>query len=250
MYRFLRSPKWIAAHVGLALLVAILCTLGAWQVRRLGEKQRYNAAITAHLALPEVMLDSLSAARPEDLAYRRVVARGTYDTAREVIVLSRSRDGVSGQDVLTPFLPEHGHAILVNRGWVPLDMNTVPVTQAAPPPAALQVRGVLFPAQMRGRFGPKHARTGTLTEVFRVDIPRLAQQLPYVIEPVYLLLQDQQPGQAALPKMEAIPSLNEGPHRGYAAQWFAFALIAVITYGARIRMVARSRAAKLAMKRS
>ena len=75
-----------------------------------------------------------------DLTYRSVVAAGEYDTGTEVLVF-RALDGVSGYHVLTPLRMADGTAIVVDRGWVPLEYDHPPVAPARPMEGSLLVTG-------------------------------------------------------------------------------------------------------------
>jgi surfeit locus 1 family protein len=133
-----------------------------------------------------------------------------------------------------------GRAVVINRGWVPLDYDSPPLRQALPPPGTVRVTGVIFPSQKRGRFGPKIPPMGALKDFFRIDLPRLQRQLPYRIVPVYVHELSQDPGQSMkYPIAEALPRLEEGPHLSYAIQWFAFALIAIAGHAALLRKTIR-----------
>ena len=70
---------------------------------------------------------------------------------------------------------------------------------------------------------------GDLDVAQRVDIPRLAGQLPGDVVPMYVELTGSDPPEPGdLPEPIAEPSLGEGPHLSYAVQWFLFsALVAV-----------------------
>jgi surfeit locus 1 family protein len=66
------------------------------------------------------------------------------------------------------------------------------------------------------------------TTLAKVDLAKIQSQLPYPIAPDYLLLQKQTPAQpGGSPVPAPLPTLTEGPHLGYAIQWFAFAIIAL-----------------------
>jgi surfeit locus 1 family protein len=55
--------------------------------------------------------------------------------------------------------------------------------------------------------------------------------MPFRLLPVYLQLSEQDPPQVeGLPAPAPLPELSEGPHLGYALQWFAFATIALVGY--------------------
>ena len=52
----------------------------------------------------------------------------------------------------------------------------------------MTVEGRARATQERGAFGPSDPGEGVLTELARVDIARLRQQLPYPVLPAYLEL--------------------------------------------------------------
>jgi cytochrome oxidase assembly protein ShyY1 len=230
MPRFLFTRRWIKLFV-FALVVAGVCVrLGFWQLQRLHDVRMFNAAIEAGMHAPpapiETVLVAGSSADPSTVAYRRVSATGTYDTAHEVILYGRSlSNDQPGNHVLTPLVLADGTAVVVDRGWVPLAMATPPVSQAAPPGGTVTVIGILYESEASSHGPP-------VTTLRQVDLARLGAQLPYPIAPVYMKLQRQQPAQSGpLPTPEPPPPLDEGPHLDYAFQWFSFATIALFGYG-------------------
>jgi len=216
------------------IVVAGVCVrLGFWQLDRLHGRRDINAQIEAGFAQPPQPLNDLLAhiADPHPLAFRRAEAAGTYDAAHEVILYGRtSAGGDTGNHVLTPLVLDDGTALLVDRGWVPLDQGEPPVSGVASPPTGrVDVAGVLFPADAETATA---AGASPVLQVTKIDTGKLGAQLPYPILPVYLLLQEQRPAQAGgLPDPAPLPELTEGPHLSYAIQWFAFATIAVVGYG-------------------
>jgi surfeit locus 1 family protein len=230
MARWLLEPRWILGAL-LALVVAVGCaSLGLWQLRRLDERRAFNASVERAVgSAPMPLSDALAGASdPADLAYRRVSISGTYDPAREVLVFGRTVAGRTGSEVLTPLVRTDGVAVMVDRGWVPLDLDTPPVAVASPPTGRVQAEGILWPPEAEGQ---PDAGAGPVTQLGRIDLDRLRPQLPYRIEPVYLrLLEQRPPNPLALPAPVPLPPLDEGPHLSYAVQWFIFGSIAVIGY--------------------
>jgi len=215
-----------------ALLIALTCvSLGIWQIARLHQKQQYNAAVRAGLAATPQPLRRLVAqgADPDILRYRRATATGTYDVSREIVLYGRSRDEQAGSHILTPLVFEDGTAVIVDRGWVPLDVNEPGDDRTAPPPGTVQVDGVLFRSEA-GLPGAVDTVAPPVAEFAKIDLERIQAQLPYRVAPVYLLLRQQSPPQSSLPIPAALPELSEGPHLSYAIQWFTFAAIAVIGF--------------------
>jgi surfeit locus 1 family protein len=154
------------------------------------------------------------------------------------LIRSQVHQAVAGFHVITPLVGEDGTAVLVNRGWVPLDADEVPVAAASPPDGTATVTGWVRPGQTRGSLGPTDPEGGRLVTMNRVDIDRIQQQVPYSLEPVYLSALEGVEGD--LPVPAPAPTFDdEGPHLGYAIQWFSFALIGVVGYIFLLRRAAR-----------
>jgi surfeit locus 1 family protein len=66
---------------------------------------------------------------------------------------------------------------------------------------------------------------------FSIDPEAIRKQYAYPLGAVAVQLVPED-GAPRLPARLPAPSLDEGPHKGYAVQWFSFALIAVVGWGA------------------
>jgi surfeit locus 1 family protein len=71
-------------------------------------------------------------------------------------------------------------------------------------------------------------------EWYRVDVEAIAAQLPYEVLPIYVKQAPSSEGSESneVPpyRSELEPDLSEGPHLGYAIQWFIFAAILGVGY--------------------
>lgn len=214
----------------------VMGRLGIWQLDRLAQRQAINSAIQARRAEPPVPLTPELAADTTQ-EYRRVEITGIFDTAQEVVLRNRTLDGATGVHVLTPlrFTSPAGTplTVLVDRGWLP---NTFASATARAPYAAPGGE-VLIIGQIRRSqedFGgpadpPFTAERPRLDAWFRVDIPRITQQVGYPLLPIFV---EQLPSanDAELPRPDPLTDLGQGPHLGYAIQWFAFAVILLVGY--------------------
>lgn len=214
------------------LVVAVSVAAGIWQIARLHQTQQFNARVRAALAAPPAPIETLLPAGvdPDTVRYLRAEATGTYDVAREIVLFGRAQNGQPGNHLLTPLVMADGTAVIVDRGWVPLDTTTPGTPAAAPPSGTVRVDGVLLRSEggLPGAVGPARAEATTLG---KIDLAWIQSQVPYRIEPVYLLLQRQAPPQASTwPERASLAPLSEGPHLGYAIQWFTFAGIAVVGF--------------------
>lgn len=207
------------------LLTAALCTrLGFWQLSRLRERRARNAELAAGRALAPVRLPGVAA--PEG---RAVEAIGAYDHDREFVVRGQVVREVPGVLVVTPLrLAGSDSAVLVLRGYVPsADARTVSLDSLREPGEQV-VRGVAEAIAATGAEASTGSDGRTTVRRIALDAARLA--LPY---PVLGVLVRQLPaeGLPALPRrLEARP-LDDGPHRNYAIQWFAFAVTALVVGG-------------------
>jgi surfeit locus 1 family protein len=202
-----------------AVIVAGVCVrLGIWQLSRLHGREQINAMLEARGAQPVTDVGNDTASLP----YRHVTATGTYDTAHEFILSGRSLDEAPGNHVLTPLVLGDGSAVLVDRGWVPLEVDTPPVTGAAAAPTGhVTVEGLALPPDAVSEPPPSPAPAINT----RIDLGIAG--LPYRLLPVYVLLATQTPAQSA-PIPVPPPTFDNGPHLGYMLQWFAVATIAIV----------------------
>ena len=251
----LLRPRWIFGHLLALGLVVLFVALGLWQVRRLHQRQIHNAVVIERgargpLALSAALAESEAAG--EILEYLPVVIRGEFDPAHEVLLRGRSLGGQPGFNLLTPLVLESeslgsdaATAVLVERGWVPYDHDTVPVADAAPASGLVSVSGLLRapsgrPEGSGGNLAPRDPAEGELVQTFYVDVERLAPQMPFELVAAYVQQTNSappQPGELPLPIPE--PDIDEGPHRGYAIQWFSFAVIGVVGYAILLAKVRR-----------
>ena len=166
----------------------------------------------------------------DSLNQHRALATGTFAPESEVLIRSQVHLGVAGFHVITPLVAEDGSAVLVNRGWVPLEMDQVPVTAATPPTGVVTVEGWLAPTRERGALGPVDPEDGRLVAMNRVDIERIQQQVPFPLLPMYLVELGERGNE--LPVPVAAPTFDDdGPHLAYAIQWFSFLVIGLVGYG-------------------
>jgi surfeit locus 1 family protein len=217
----------------LVLLVAATCVrLGLWQLDRLAQRRVYNAALQARLTQEPVVLAGL-AEDTAGLAYRRARAEGTFDHDRTVVLPGRSYMGAPGVHVLTPLrVGASGGAVLVNRGWVPAPDAATIDYEAIRTASDTVVEGILLPfpgrSASRGAGAPADADSAFRRVWFALDEELLRRQFPYPLAAVQLQLLAREGGGGIGPRALPPPPLDEGPHRGYAIQWFSFAAIAIV----------------------
>jgi surfeit locus 1 family protein len=234
--KILFGRKWIISTL-LALVGAAVCIrLGIWQLDRLEQRRAFNAHYLATANLPELDLNNDSRSDLPSMEYRPVTVRGRYDFSNQVALLNFYKDGEYGYDLLTPLHLADGRAVLVERGWIPGTGNeTRDGWSRYDEKADVTVRGVIrlgvTKTPIGGQADPTPVAGQSRLDFWNfINIQRLSTQIPYPILPVYI-----QPAAGSSDNSPPIPArveieISEGPHFGYALQWFAFAAILIIGY--------------------
>ena len=241
-YSFLTSGVWVAGILIVALTVALFINLGLWQLRRLDERTALNATIESQMAQDPVDLGVLVSEVGLDtgaLEYRRVSVSGTYDVEGEILLQARTLNSQSGHNVVTPLAWDDG-TLAVNRGWVPIDSPGPPVPDARPSDTDAAVVGIRRASEVRGPTGAVD-EDGFYDEIGRIDLALLEPQWGPSLFPLYLQLEGQEPAQGEYPIPLPPPEISEGAHLSYAIQWFIFAIIAVVGFGALVHTAAQRR---------
>jgi surfeit locus 1 family protein len=242
--RFLLSPRWVLSHLLVILLAVVMINLGFWQLRRLDEKRDRNALIEARMDEPEVpladLLDAGGAGESDAVGgavdgvrYRRVTATGTYDEGATIQVRNRTQDGSPGAWLVTPMAVGGGERVGVIRGFVGFRSDGS-FERAEAPSGRVTVAGLAMdPDRLGGTAGrdlrPLLAEDGVLPALLMAD----ASDPPEPDGPEAAGADSQQATIEPVPP----PELSEGPHLGYAAQWFIFSTIAIVGYPLVLRRV-------------
>lgn len=242
MYRFALRPAWLLSHVLVLLLIVVLAILGVWQVQRHGERQDQNALVEARLAEAPVSVEELLDDDPDDTEFRRVALTGSFIQGPSYLIDNRSLDGRPGAWVLSPFVLESGTSIVVNRGFSPYQ-DGLDVVLTSPISGVVELDGYL--AEDAGRPCPV-AQTDQDQVVGRsgcLEVEAVATSLGADAQGVDIRLGGPDDGSLAIrgfePQPVPPPELGNGPHLGYAAQWFIFMAIAIVGYPLVLRRVAR-----------
>lgn len=247
MYRFLLRPRWLLFHLIVVAGIVGMILLAFWQLDRLAERKDFNTQVRersqeAPVELSSMLRDLEAGALTEDEAEWRVVTTsGTY-LPDQIVEFNNSQGGRAGENVLTPLQTDDGATVLVNRGFVPLGQET-----PAAPATEVDIVGFVRPSEVRERGDLTDADDGEpVTEVRRIDVPRIARQLPGEVAPVFIQLTGSEPPiEATDPAPVVLPELDSGPHLSYAIQWFIFALAVAVGWVLAVRRSLSVRAAAL-----
>lgn len=223
------NPSWLPSMVTLCLL-ALLLSLGSWQLGRGTEKQRLldNFALRSTDLPLQIDLKQRSA---EGLQFRLVVGKGRYDTRRQYLLDNRTHGGVAGYHVLTPLRLSEQAGVLVNRGWVPVGerRDRLPDVEVTDKPIVVQGM-VAIPSQNAFLLGPAGYEFGAWPRVVqRVELATMEAQLGYSLLPYVVQLDPDEP-RGFVRQWQPYVGIGPERHRAYAFQWFSLAVALVIIY--------------------
>lgn len=219
--RFFSPRLW--PSLALLVLLPAFVGLGFWQWHKAEAKEAAQALLEARrleppLRLPAQILDG------EALRYRRVVARGSFEPQRQILLDNRVHRGQAGYHVLTPLRLEGGGLrVLVDRGWIAAlpDRRQLPPTPA--PAGTLDIAGyvALPPA---GYFSLGAESPGWRPVWQHLDLARYQALAGVPLQPFVIELDAASPGAYAGDRPR--PDAGSERHRAYALQWWAFAATA------------------------
>lgn len=234
------SPRWRWVTLAVIGLMLVLGRLGIWQLDRLEERRQQNAERLVALQSAPLDLNEANAlrsgwddAQAAELTDRDAFAAGSYDVDNQLILKLQTFNGQPGVRLITPFvLAGTDTAVLVDRGWISDQDVASQNFYTDDLDDTTTVAGYLAPAEIITRQGAgSSVPSGPLNEIYRVDIEGIQQTVPYTLLPMYLR---QAPsdrlaeGPPLLTEKEV--DLSEGPHLGYAIQWFIFSLGLGVAY--------------------
>jgi cytochrome oxidase assembly protein ShyY1 len=223
------------------VMIAVLVSLGVWQLKRRTEKHVLIAALTERLAEPPVPLpppSEWSRLTPAKDEFRRVQVSAILQPRPDAMIYtsgSSVRSDVSGPGTWA-FVPARllsGENVVINMGFVPNTMQNRAQQDRAVTPL-LSGQPVLLTGYLRfpetAGLLSAHEDTGKRLWFVR-DIAGMAQALGWdVIAPFYVDLETPVPP-SGVPKPGPLDVHLKDDHLQYAITWFGLALAVLGTFG-------------------
>ncbi len=191
--------------------IAILISLGLWQLRRLAWKEGVIAAIEAKIGDEPVAFDMIADPDPMRDQYRPVMATGRI--GQEYLrVLSGQKYVGSGYRIISPFTVGD-RTVMIDRGFVAEDQGPPPL-QGAP----VTITGNLLWPQDSDSYTPAPDLAKNIW--FARDVPAMAAALH--AEPVLIVVREGPEETPVTPQPVDTASIPND-HRQYAITWFSLA---------------------------
>ncbi|HUE99383.1 MAG TPA: SURF1 family protein [Anaerolineales bacterium] len=226
--------KWLLPTLLVFAGTALCIRLGIWQLDRLEQRRAFNVQFESARAQAVLELNQEQPKELVEMEWRSVKVSGEYDFANQVAARNQYYGDQYGYHLLTPLLFDET-AVFVDRGWIPADGNSVPADwRKYDETGTVDISGQIRLGQAKPAIGgvaDPLPENGAKLEVWNnADLARIASQMPYPVLPVYIQPEadadDTEPPIPSQPEIE----LTEGPHFGYALQWFTFATILFFGY--------------------
>lgn len=225
-----RARDLILPGVLSLIALAVLFGLGVWQLERLAWKNDLIARVEARTRAPVAPLPPESEWKSvnfENDEYRRVTARGTFRHEQEVLVYtvaSEEPGRVAGPGffVLTPLLLPSGAAVIINRGFVPLDRRDPARRKEGQATGQVTVTGLLRMPEDAGDFTP--ANDPAKNAWYRRDPAEIARALKLERAAPFTIDADATANPGGLPQGGGTRVRFSNNHLQYAVTWFGLAL--------------------------
>jgi surfeit locus 1 family protein len=211
------------------VLIALLISLGRWQLRRAEEKRVLFDSFAAGTDATRL----IDLATPPLRRYQHIEASGHYDQARQVLIDNMVDTGGAGYFVITPFALTGGGWLLVNRGWVPLGASRAerPAIPVAGDARRLRGRADNMPSPgiqmgIKAVLAPPYPVVASFPS--RAEIARLLGESSWTSAADLVLLDPGEPD--GYVRHWSAPGFPPMRHIAYAVQWFALALTLAVIY--------------------
>jgi surfeit locus 1 family protein len=223
-----RPLLWPA--ISAAVVFALLCGLGLWQLRRQEWKQALIARIeTRARAAPRELppRSEWPALAQDDYDLLHARAAGRFDLDREALIFTAPPDGFGAEPgylVIAPFLLADGGAVLVERGFI-AGSQRASATRRQTPQGDVTIAGLLRAPQSRNAFTP--ADEPDKGVFYTSDPGKIAAHLHLANAAPFILALDALEAGAATPAdlprpLPGVPEIVNN-HLGYALTWFSLA---------------------------
>jgi surfeit locus 1 family protein len=211
--------------------LAILVSLGNWQMRRLAWKEGLIAQWEARAGAPAQEAPApqdWAALSAQDYEFRRVRLRGAFDHAREALVFHGAGGPARepGYLVVTPLRLASGAHVLVNRGFAPQALADPARRAQGQVAGETEVVGLMRAPEARNAFTPADEPA---RRVWHVRDPlAMAQALGLEGAAPFLIDAEGSPAPGGWPLPTPANVRNvPNKHLSYALTWYGLALTLV-----------------------
>lgn len=217
--------------VATVLLVALGVSLGQWQDRRAAGKIALQQTIAARGAGAPLQVGA-EPLTPEQAELRPVLVTGEFVRDWPLFLDNRPQQGKAGFYLVMPLrISGTRMHVLVARGWLPrytAEHNRLPSfgTPAGTVTVTGLAKGALGRVMQLGEPAP--VRPQAILQ--NLEPAQFAQASGLAVQPFFIEQSGPAPAGDALVRDWPAPSLGVEKHQGYAFQWYALAVMALLFF--------------------
>jgi surfeit locus 1 family protein len=231
------ARRWIVLAAAV-VVAALTARLGWWQLDRAAQKTALSEQRVARAQAETVLTPQLPDARAGSEAIAALHGRtarlqGQWRAESTVFLENRQMQGRPGFYVVTALMLEgRRDALLVQRGWVPRDVNDrllLPAVETPTGPVLVEGRLAPLPARLYDLGG---SGAGRIRQ--NLDLEPFSAELKLPLIPMSLI--QTRPSPAGTEASDGLqrdwpePAAEVHKHHGYAFQWFALSALTVVLY--------------------
>lgn len=217
--------------IATVLLVALGVSLGQWQDRRAAGKIAQQAMLAARSAAGPLVLDGAALAA-EAVELRPVKVTGHFVSDWPLFLDNRPQNGKTGFYLLMPLrIAGSDMHVLVARGWLPrytAEHSRLP--EFTTPGGSVTVTGLAKASMGRvmqlGEVAPVKPRA----ILQNLDPAQFAKASALKVQPFFIEQSDAGVAGDQLARAWPAPALGVEKHQGYAFQWYALAVMALLFF--------------------
>lgn len=221
-----RPSLW--GTLGLVAGSIIFCSAGFWQLERAAAKRELFAAFEQGGG--ELLRGPVADGDAEQYLYRRMTLTGRYAADRQILLDNMMHNGRPGYQVLTP-LRIGTTAVLINRGWLPADVDRSVMPEVRVAAKMRNVTGRLYRLPRPGYVLEPAALQPDAVWPRRLLYPTAAEiagHLKFSVHNYQLLLDSTEADGYTREWRPALMPAEK--HLAYAIQWFMMAGTIAIIY--------------------
>ena len=192
-------------------VITLFCALGTWQLVRLQWKNTLILQISEGLkSSPINYSDKIKA------NYQRVTIEGKYNFEKQIYLYSLNDKGQPGYDVITPFEGLSLENILVNRGWIELNLKNNDIINKT---KINKIQGLILRNRKPNIFKPENDIKKNIW--FSINLEQVKEITGKNFNNYVLYLEDKE---INIPKPKKITIDLPNNHLKYAITWYSISI--------------------------
>ena len=204
--------------------LAVLITLGSWQLQRLHWKteliDQFKARSQAEAVYPH----------KDILEFQHVMLEGRFLHDKTIYMTGKTYEGNAGFHVISAFETNQGDMFLVNRGWVSEAYREPEDRAFSVKDEEVALSGIVRLPQRQGSFVPDNEPARGFWFTLRPDEVASYLELPLAEQAYFIDVVRQPDEELTLPIAAEVKIEVRNAHLNYALTWYGIALSLIGVY--------------------